>query len=37
MFNKLIAESFTILPVHTLDRLLAEAGPVLGVPTQLLT
>jgi predicted nucleic acid-binding protein len=74
MFNKLIAESFTVLPVtgghfrtaakfvdqhalglragdalhlatasehgatvHTLDRRLAEAGPVLGVPTQLLT
>jgi predicted nucleic acid-binding protein len=74
MFNRLIAESFTVLPVtgghfrtaakfvdqhalglsagdalhlatasehgatvHTLDRRLAEAGPVLGVPTQLLT
>lgn len=74
MFNKLIAESFTVLPVtgghfrtaakfvdqhalglragdalhlatasehgatvHTLDRRLSEAGPVLGVPTQLLT
>lgn len=74
MFNKLVAESFTVLPVaggqfraaakfvdqhtlglragdalhlatasehgatvHTLDRRLAEAGPVLGVPTQLLT
>jgi uncharacterized protein len=73
MFNKLISESFTILPVtgghfrtaakfvdqhtlhlragdalhlacasehgatvHTLDQRLAEAGPVLGVPTQLL-
>ena len=73
MFNKLIAESFTVLPVtgghfrtaakfvdqhalglragdalhlatasehgatvHTLDRRLAEAGPVLGVPTHLL-
>lgn len=73
MFNKLIAESFTVLPVtgghfraaakfvdqhtlglragdalhlatasehgatvHTLNRRLAEAGPVLGVPTQLL-
>jgi predicted nucleic acid-binding protein len=73
MFNKLIAESFTVLPVtgghfraaakfvdqhmlglgagdalhlaaasthgatvHTLDQRLAEAGPVLGVPTQLL-
>ena len=74
MFNKLIAESFTVLAVtaghlraaakfvdqhalglragdalhlatalehgatvHTLDRRLAEAGPMLGVPTQLLT
>jgi predicted nucleic acid-binding protein len=74
MFNKLIAESFTILSVtgghfrtaakfvdqhalglragdalhlatasehgatvHTLDQRLAEAGPALGVPTQLLT
>lgn len=73
LFNKLTAESFTILPVigahfsaaarfvdqhhlglragdalhlatasahgatvHTLDRRLAEAGPLLGVPTQLL-
>ncbi|MER9236364.1 type II toxin-antitoxin system VapC family toxin [Mesorhizobium sp. M0622] len=73
MFNKLVAESFTVLSVtgghfraaakfvdqyalglragdalhlatasehgatvHTLDRRLAEAGPVLGVPTQLL-
>jgi len=73
MFNKLVAESFTVLPVtgghfraaarfvdqhtlglragdalhlatasengatvHTLDRRLAEAGPVLGVPTRLL-
>jgi predicted nucleic acid-binding protein len=73
MFNKLIAESLTVLPVtsrqfraaakfvdqhalgiragdalhlaiasdhgatvHTLDQRLAEAGPVLGVPTQLL-
>ncbi|TKT81044.1 type II toxin-antitoxin system VapC family toxin [Aquamicrobium sp. LC103] len=73
MFNKLVAESFTVLPVtgghfrsaarfadhhalglragdalhlatgsehgatvHTLDRRLAEAGPVLGVPTLLL-
>ncbi len=73
-FNKLVAESFTVLPViggqfraaakfvdqhmlglragdalhlaiasehgatvHTLDRRLADAGPVLGVPTQLLT
>lgn len=73
MFNKLIAESFTVLAVtgghfrmaakfvdqhtlglragdalhlatasehgatvHTLDRRLAKAGPVLGVPTQLL-
>ena len=73
MFNKLVAESFTVLPVtaghfrsaakfvdqhalglragdalhlatasdhgatvNTLDRRLAEAGPVLGVPTQLL-
>jgi predicted nucleic acid-binding protein len=73
MFNKLVAESFTVLPitgghfraaakfvdqhrlglragdalhlaaasehgatVHTLDKRLAEAGPVLGVPTQLL-
>lgn len=72
-FNKLVAESFTLLPmtgahfrtaanfvdqhslglraadalhlaaasdrgatVHTLDRLLAEAGPALGVPTRLL-
>jgi predicted nucleic acid-binding protein len=72
-FNKLIAESFTVLPVtgghfrtaakfvdqhalglrvgdalhlatasehgatvHTLDQRLADAGPVLGVPTQLL-
>ena len=72
MFNKLIAESFTVLPVtgghfraaakfvdqhthglragdalhlatasehgaivHTLDQRLAEAGPVLGVPTRL--
>lgn len=74
MFRKLVAESFTVLPVagghfrmaakfadlhalglragdalhlatasengatvHTLDQKLAEAGPVLGVPTQLLT
>lgn len=74
MFNKLVAESFTVLPVtggqfraaakfvdqlslglragdalhlatasergatvHTLDQRLAEAGRVLGVPTQLLT
>jgi hypothetical protein len=74
MFNKLTAESFTVLgvtgaqfraaakfadqhalglragdalhlavasehgaTVHTLDQRLAEAGPVLGVPTQLLT
>jgi predicted nucleic acid-binding protein len=74
MFNKLVAESFTVLAVtgghfraaakfvdqhrlglragdalhpatasehgatvHTLDRRLAEAGPVLGVPTQLLS
>ena len=74
MFNKLVAESFTVLTVtgehfrvaakfvdqhvlglragdalhlatasehgatvHTLDRRLAEAGPALGVPTQLLT
>jgi len=74
MFNKLISESFTVLPVtgghfrtaakfvdqhvlglragdalhlatalehratvHTLDQSLAEAGPALGVPTQLLT
>lgn len=74
MFNRLSAESFTVLPVtaalfrtaakfadqhslglragdalhlaaasdhgavvHTLDRRLAEAGPALGVPTQLLT
>ena len=74
MFNKLVAESFILLPVtgghfrtaakfadqhtlalragdalhlatasehgatvHTLDKKLAEAGPVLGVPTQLLT
>lgn len=73
MFNRLTAESFTVLPVtaahfrtaakfadqhslalragdalhlaaasehgavvHTLDRRLAEAGPALGVPTQLL-
>ncbi|MCJ8159119.1 type II toxin-antitoxin system VapC family toxin [Sphingomonas sp. LaA6.9] len=73
-FNKLVAESFTVLPVtgghfrtaakfadhhtlglragdalhlatasehgatvHTLDQKLAEAGPTLGVPTQLLT
>ena len=73
MFNKLMAESFTVLPVtgrhfragakfadqhrlglragdalhlaaasdhgatvHTLDRKLAEAGPMLGVPTHLL-
>ncbi|MFZ1101450.1 MAG: type II toxin-antitoxin system VapC family toxin [Hyphomicrobiaceae bacterium] len=73
MFNKLVAESFTVLPVtgghfrtavrlvdqhtlglragdalhlatasehgatvHTLDQRLAAAGPVLGVPTQLL-
>lgn len=73
MFNKLVAESFTVLAVsgghfraaakfldhhalslragdalhlatasehgatvHTLDQRLAEAGPVLGVPTQLL-
>jgi predicted nucleic acid-binding protein len=73
MFNKLVAESFTVLPVtggqfraaarfadqhglglragdalhlaiasehgatvHTLDQRLAEAGPVLGVPAQLL-
>lgn len=73
MFNKLVAESFTVLPVtgghfrtaakfadqhllglragdalhlatasehgatvHTLDQKLAEAGPALGVPTQLL-
>lgn len=73
MFNKLIAESLTVLPVigghfraaakfvdqhrlglragdalhlataseqgataHTLDQRLAEAGPILGVPTQLL-
>jgi len=73
MFNKLVAESFTMLPVtgghfrtaakfvdqylvglragdalhlataceygatvHTLDQRLAEAGPALGVPTQLL-
>src|SRR4051812_957423 len=73
MFNRLVAESFTVLPVagrhfraaarfvdqhalglragdalhlaiaseqgatlHTLDRRLAEAGPELGVPTQLL-
>jgi predicted nucleic acid-binding protein len=73
-FNRLAAESFTVLPVtgahfraaakfvdqhtlglragdalhlatasehgatvHTLDRRLSEAGPVLGVPTQLLT
>lgn len=73
MFNKLVVESLTVLPVvgahfrtaakfvdqhtlglragdalhlatasehgavvHTLDRRLAEAGPVLGVPTQLL-
>lgn len=73
MFNTLVVESFTVLPinsrhfqvaakfvdqhtlgvraadalhlaaasghgasVHTLDRRLAEAGPVLGVPTQLL-
>ena len=73
MFNKLVTESFTVLPVtgghfraaakfldqhtlglragdalhlatasehgatvHTLDQRLAEAGPVLGVPTQLL-
>jgi uncharacterized protein len=74
MFNKLVAESFTLLAVtgahfraaakfvdqhalglragdalhlavasehgamvHTLDQRLAEAGPMLGVPTQLLT
>ena len=74
MFNKLVAESFTVLAVtgahlratakfvdqhalglragdalhlaiasehgatvHTLDQRLAEAGPALGVPTQLLT
>lgn len=74
VFNRLIAESFTVLPVtgghfrtaakfvdqhalglragdalhlatasehgatvHTLDRRLSDAGPVLGVPTQLLT
>ena len=74
MFNKLVAESFTVLAVtgahfraaakfvdqhtldlragdalhlataseygatvHTLDQRLAEAGPVLGVPTQLFT
>ncbi len=74
MFNKLVTESFTVLPVtgghfraaarfvdqhvlglragdalhlataseqgatvHTLDQRLAEAGPALGVPTQLLT
>lgn len=74
IFHKLVAESFTVLPVtaghfrtaarfadqhtlglragdalhlatasehgatvHTLDQKLAEAGPVLGVPTQLLT
>ncbi len=73
MFNKLVTESFTVLPVtsghfraaakfldqhtlglragdalhlatasehgatvHTLDQRLAESGPVLGVPTQLL-
>jgi predicted nucleic acid-binding protein len=73
MFNKLVAESFTVLPVtgghfraaarfvdqhtlglragdalhlatasehgasvHTLDQRLAQAGPLLGVPTQLL-
>lgn len=73
MFNRLVAESFTVLPVtgghfraaarfvdqhtlglragdalhlatasehgatvHTLDRRLAQAGPVLGVPTRLL-
>jgi predicted nucleic acid-binding protein len=73
MFNKLVAESFTVLPVtgghfraaakfldqhalglragdalhlatasehgatlYTLDQRLAEAGPILGVPTQLL-
>jgi len=73
MFHKLVAESFTVLPVrgghfraaakfvdqhtiglragdalhlatasehgatvHTLDQRLAEAGPVLGVPTRLL-
>ena len=73
MFNKLVTESFTVLPVmgrhfrtaakfvdqhalglragdalhlatasehgatvHTLDQRLAEAGPILGVPTQLL-
>ena len=73
MFNKLVAESFTVLPVtgghfrtaarfvdqhalglragdalhlavasdqgatvHTLDHRLAEAGPALGVPTQLM-
>ncbi|MFV3128883.1 type II toxin-antitoxin system VapC family toxin [Niveispirillum sp. KHB5.9] len=73
MFNKLVAESFTVLPVtgghfraaarfadqhalglragdalhlatasehgatvHTLDQRLAEAGPLLGVPTRLL-
>lgn len=73
MFNKLVAESFTVLPVtgqqfrtaakfvdhhtlglrsgdalhlatasdhgaavHTLDRQLADAGPVLGIPAQLL-
>jgi uncharacterized protein len=74
VFNKLISESFTVLPVtgghfrmaakfvdqhalglragdalhlataseqgatvYTLDRRVAEAGPVLGIPTQLLT
>ncbi len=74
MFNKLVAESFTVLPVtgghfraaarfadqhalalragdalhlaiasehgatvHTLDQRIAEAGPALGVPAQLLT
>lgn len=51
MFNKLVTESFTVLPMtgghfhaaakfldqHTLDQRLAEAGPVLGVPTQRLT
>jgi len=74
MFNKLVADSFTVLPVtgghfraaakfadqhalglragdalhlaiasehgatvHTLDQRLADAGPVLGVPAQLLT
>ncbi len=74
MFNKLVVESFTVLPmtggqfrtaakfvdqhtlglragdalhlavasehgatVHTLDQRLADAGPVLGIPTRLLT